>query len=239
MKTGIFSDVDEELVQEQKEIVIKLIREDRTARKALEIAQQALARADQLIIEVESSPPLPRPIVCQSGCHYCCFNQVEVSPPEALLIGAHLERCLSAAEKAALIEELERAIRLKSGKSRSEIAGLRKELRCPLLRGGLCAVYEVRPMVCRAIHAVEAGQCERAFRLAENTGVEFYSHRNIIIGSILKGLLAGCRETGCQAEALDLAQALRDFFAAPDPLEQWLAGKRTFSPLIYADQEDS
>jgi Fe-S-cluster containining protein len=236
MKTGIFSNVDEELVQEEKEIVISLIREGRTPQQAVKIAVKALAWADQIIIDVEAEPPLPRAIVCQAGCHFCCFNQVEVTPVEVLAIGDYVERRFSPAAKAALIRELERAISLKSGKTKVQIARLRRELRCPFLREGCCAVYEVRPLVCRAIHSLDAAQCQRAFRSSQHTGVEHYSHRNEIVGSILKGLLEGCREMGCQAEPLDLAQALRDFFEATSPIEQWIEGKRTFSPLVYAEE---
>ena len=235
MKTGIFSNIDEELARQKKEVVIKIIREGRTALKALEIAQNALVWADQLIELTEAEPPLKRPIVCQAGCNYCCFNQVEIAPPEALLIGDYIERNFSDAEKAALILELDRAIQFKAGKTKVEIAGLRQELRCPLLRDGWCSVYAVRPLICRAMHALEVGQCERAFRLARNTGVEHYTHRDEIVGSILKGLLEGCREMGCQAEPLDLAQALRDFLEAPDPLEQWIQGEQIFCPLIYGE----
>lgn len=237
---GLFSNINESLAREEKETVIRIIREDRSASKALEIAVNAFALADKSIECVESEPPpLPRPIACREGCHFCCFNQVEITPPEALIIGDYVDRTFTAEGKAVLMQNLDRAIRFKHGKSKLEVACLRKELRCPLLRGGRCAVYEVRPLVCRAIHSLDVGQCEQALRVGSNTGVEHYCHRDEVAGSILKGLMEGCREMGCQAGPLDLARALRDFSDAHRPSEQWIVGKKTFCPLIYRREDDN
>lgn len=235
MKTGLFSNIDENLAQLEKEAVIRIIQEGRAAEKALEIARYTLAWTDHIIEGTEAEPPLDRPIVCQSGCYFCCFNQVEITPPEALAIGEYVERTFTADEKTGLRLKLDRAIHFKFGKSKREIAHLRQELRCPLLHGGRCAVYEVRPLICRAMHSLNVQQCELALRLERNSGVEHYSHRDEIVGSMLYGLLEGCREMGCQAEPLDLARALRDFFDLPNPLEKWLKGEPIFSPLRYAE----
>jgi Fe-S-cluster containining protein len=235
LKTGIFSHINQDLARETREVVLKIVAAGRTARQALEIARTALAWADELMARNEADPPLERPIACQTACHYCCFNQVEITPPEALAIGEYVERTFTPEEKARLMQELDRAITFKSGKSKLAIAALRQELRCPLLRDGRCAVYEVRPLICRAMHSLDVAQCERAFRLASNTGVEHHAHRDEIVGSILTGLLEGCRDLGCQAEPLDLARALRDFFETPSPLERWMAGEEIFSPLNYPE----
>jgi Fe-S-cluster containining protein len=236
MKTGIFANINEDLSRQKREVVIKIIREGRTAPQALKIALNAYAWAEELIQRSEAVPPLDPPIICQTGCHFCCFNQVEITPAEAVVIGDYVDRRFTAGEKADLRPRLEAAINFKSGKSKLEISLSRQELPCPLLREGRCAIYEVRPLICRAMHSLEVSPCEAAFRLNRNTGVEHYVHRDEIVGSILKGLLDGCREMGCQAEPLDLAQALRDFLDAASPLEQWITGERTFSSLIYLDE---
>jgi hypothetical protein len=235
MKTGLFSHIDASIAHQEKEAVVRIIREGRVAQKTLELAIKTLAWTDYIIAGTEAEPPLSRPIVCQTGCHFCCFNQVEVTPPEALVIGDFVEHTFTADEKTALLAELDRAVQFKSDKTKVEIAHLRQELRCPLLRCGRCAVYEVRPLVCRAIHSLNADHCELALRLGKNTGVEHYSHRDEIVGSLLHGLMEGCREMGCQADPLDLARALLDFFAGPSPLERWIEGEQIFTPLHYAE----
>jgi Fe-S-cluster containining protein len=229
--TGWSSAIDEGLAQKAQETVIHIIQAGRTARKAWEVAFSAFMWADHLFDRLESETPLPRPLVCQTGCSFCCFNQVEVTPPEALLIGDFVEHWFTAAEKAGLRESLNRGILIKAGKSKKEIAHLRRELPCPLLRDDRCAVYRVRPLVCRAMHSLDAKQCELEWESNSFRGVEHYAHRQEITASLAQGLLAGCREMGCQSGTLDLVQALRDFFQAPSPLEQWIQGQQVFRSL--------
>lgn len=233
MQAGWLRILDEPLAQQGKEAVIHLIQDGRTPRNALQLAVTAFFWADHLMARLESENPLPRPIVCEPGCAFCCFNQVEVTPPEALVIGDYVEHGFSAPEKAALKENLNRTLRIKAGKSKQEIALLRGELPCPLLRGDRCSVYRVRPLVCRAMHSLDASQCELEFRSNALTGVDHYLHRQEIVASIAQGLLAGCREMGCQSGPLDLSSALGDFFQAPRPLERWIQGELTFPSLPH------
>lgn len=60
--------------------------------KALELAFETLKRTDEAIQKFTTHESLPEPIDCKPGCHYCCFNQPMVTPPEALLIGYHVEK---------------------------------------------------------------------------------------------------------------------------------------------------
>jgi hypothetical protein len=59
--------------------------------KALGLASTALDWTDRAIRQFTSHASLPKPIECRPGCHYCCFNQPVVTPPEALLIGHYVE----------------------------------------------------------------------------------------------------------------------------------------------------
>jgi Fe-S-cluster containining protein len=197
-----------------------------------ELASQVHGLADDLIRAYESENLLPHPVACREGCSFCCFNQVEVTPPEALSIGHFVGQNFSGAGKDAMRARVSRALNLKSGKSRKKLARLRGEFPCPLLRGGRCAVYEVRPLVCRAMHAFAAGACQEELHRGRLGPGEYYAHRYEFVWSISAGLQNGCREMGCQTGVLDLDYALEDIFAADGPLDRWLRGERLFRKVF-------
>ena len=68
-------------------------------------------------------------------------------------------------------------------------------------------------------------------KIHRSLAAEHYAHRRVFTMSVVKGLLDGCREIGCESGSLDLAGALKDFFAQPSPMERWLRGEKVFSRL--------
>lgn len=93
---------------------------------------------------------------CVKGCHACCREPVYVNRAEAKLIVKSIPKT----EVPGVIE------RTRTWIERAEASGLLAEdephvsrwlamdLQCPLLKGGLCLVYEHRPTGCRAHNAV-------------------------------------------------------------------------------------
>ena len=73
--------------------------------------------ADHLINYFESANHLPHPIACREGCSFCCFNQVEVTPPEALRIGHYVAQNFSQKDRDGLMKRVNRSLSLKAGKS--------------------------------------------------------------------------------------------------------------------------
>ena len=215
--------------QREKETVMELIQGGQTAAKALEVGFSALVWADHTLGRFDLENDLPRPIACTAGCDYCCFNQVEVTPPEALIIGHFVERQFPREEQDRLLERVENSLHGKAGQSKREIAGIRRELPCPLLQAQRCMVYPIRPLVCRAMHSLDAGHCESSLRAGDLASGAYYSQRQEMVLAIARGLLAGCRAMGCQSGTLDLAQALQDYFRQPDPRERWIKGDALFS----------
>jgi len=223
-----YNPIDDALVARQRQTVVDTANGDRTEEKALEIAASALTLADQLISRFESTQSLPKPIVCGPGCHFCCSNQVEVLPPEALLLGHFVGHHFSPAEKQKLLARIIRNLKLRAGKDRQELAPLRPELLCPLLQEKRCSVYPVRPLFCRAHHSLDVTQCRREFRAEKVAGFEFYTHRYEIMLSVRAGLMAGCRASGCQADVLDHLGALQVCLSTSDPAERWINEEEVF-----------
>ena len=68
----------------------------------------------------EAKEPISEPLACTAGCYYCCFYQVLLIPPEALLIGNYIEKAYTDQSKQDLMERIETTLRLTEGKSIQE-----------------------------------------------------------------------------------------------------------------------
>lgn len=215
--------------RKEKETVMEIIRSGRTGDKAREVGLSAQIWTDHALRQFQWAHDLPRPLACTPGCDHCCYNQVEVTPPEALVIGHFLERLLAPSERDRLLARLSIWLEIAAGKSKAEIALLRRELPCPLLQEQRCLAYPVRPLVCRAMHSLDAGQCEASLQAGDLTSGSYYVQHHDLVLAIVQGLQAGCRTLGCQSGVLNLAQALQDYFRLPAPGERWIKGEAVFS----------
>jgi Fe-S-cluster containining protein len=221
--------INQDLADRVKAWVGEIIGASRTGTTVLELASQVTALADQLISHFEAENSLPHAIACRAGCTPCCYNQVELTPPEALLIGHFVAQNFSAAAQGALKQRVTAACHRKAGKSKKKIARMRHKLPCPLLMEGTCSVYPVRPLVCRAMHSFDAGTCVQELKGGKLGPGAYYAHRYEFVWSISSGIQNGCRELGCQTGILDLDNALQDGLAHDDLLERWTSGFQVFS----------
>lgn len=97
------------------------------------------------------------PVACTGGCSYCCHRPVLVTMPEADVIARSIA-LLPSDERMVL----ERKIRATARTLPSErvIKGLHPDNACPLLgEDGHCAVYDIRPLACRAASSFSVGSC--------------------------------------------------------------------------------
>jgi hypothetical protein len=93
---------------------------------------------------------------CRKGCFFCCFQHVEASLPEILLLSDHLRRNLSPLEMTALrgrIDDHQEKIR----------ANPDGNALCPLNVDGCCSVYEARPLLCRGFNSLNVKDCETVY----------------------------------------------------------------------------
>ncbi len=221
--------INEQLVRLVKFNALEILGGERTPARALELARQAHSWAEHLIERFESANPLPHPIACQPGCDYCCYNQIEVTPLEALAIWGFI-RNFPSENKARIQEKIQKSVQQRAGKIKEEIAGSRGAFPCPFLENGLCAIYPVRPLLCRAMHSLDAGHCQQSLQAENLIPDQYYLHRDEIVHSLIMGITEGCRELGCEAKAVDLARAVLTFFEKGDNLtERWTQGESVFA----------
>ena len=218
--------INERLAALVKVNALEMLGGERTLARALDLAHQAHTWADLLIEKFEAENPLPHPIACQEGCHFCCYNQIEATSIEALAVWRFI-RNLPPDEQARLENQASASVSQRSSKTKEEIARSRRQFPCPFLHQGLCVVYPVRPLLCRAMHSLDAGHCETSLQADTLLPDQYYLHRYEIVWSIIKGLTDGCKAAGWQSKPVDLAQAVNLFLSKLEDheiMEQWLWG---------------
>jgi Fe-S-cluster containining protein len=220
--------VDSELAARFSLGVIELFQAEPSSAQIQAVAESAFYWADYCLNLLETATPLPKPPACQPGCDSCCYNQVELTTPEALLLGSYLATRFPAERLQSFLTRVETSVTRRAGKTKVQLAAIRAELPCPLLEAGCCLVYEVRPLMCRAMHSLELDACRRELADPDLNLVEFYSHRHIINVSISQGLIDACLALGFQPGPVDLILAIQQYFSHPDFADRWLAGEKVF-----------
>lgn len=197
--------------------------------EVLELTLIALKRTDEAIQKFVSQETLPEPLDCKPGCHYCCYNLPVVTPLETLLIGHHFENTFTDYKQKEIADRINSLLERIDGISPYEVVMMRHELPCIFLEDGRCIVYEVRPVVCRTCTSTSAEHCKMIFESRNHRArLRCYQHIREIFQTVHSGLIDHCREMGCQAEALPLAEGIRDYLKHPDPSSAWLKGETVF-----------
>jgi len=200
-------------------------------RKAIKLAQYWLDRTDNAIERIVSLENLPEPIDCRPGCHYCCYNQPIVTPPEALLIGCFVKETFTDRKRSELSERMVSILERTRDKGHDEVMMMRHELPCIFLVDGRCSVYKVRPAICRACSSTSAEHCATLFEARDTRArLRCYAQIRKIFQTAHAGLIESCAAMGCQSNFMLIAEAMHDYFRHPRPIEAWLDGEKVFHP---------
>jgi hypothetical protein len=201
--------------------------------KALhEVMHESYDLLGTLLAELELDPP----IACKSGCIHCCYNQIALSEPEALILGMHLLETRDQQQLQAMGDRVQAMVDGLKGKSWQDIGMARHTLPCVFLENGNCSVYVARPFACRGWNSVDAAMCQQS-NLTEDalTPIENHPIMRLMAESIQKGLLRGAGGLGLEAGYLLMVRAV--WLLMQDGLEQglldctgdWLSGKPFFA----------
>jgi len=160
-------------------------------------------------------------VACGRGCYFCCHIWVDATPPELL----HLARSLTGERRAAVLRAVQAALEKTGGLTVEQRA--RFVHPCPMLVDKACSVYEARPLACRALAALDARTCERAFVHLSDELIDVpqpyilagYGYRLALDGALKRaGLIYRPVELNSGlAVALTHAAAENDWLAGADP----------------------
>jgi Fe-S-cluster containining protein len=179
-------------------------------------------------------------VACRAGCDHCCYQSVGVTPPEALAIFDHLSNTRSDGELARLASHV--------AARRAETRGLSAGERfspahpCVFLTAGQCTIYEARPLSCRAMNSLDAGECERRLRdpharaefVAAGTGGHSFLEPIRASHAISAGLQLALSELhGLDMRPLDLIGAMDLLLNGSEKLpDDWIGGGTPFQSSV-------
>jgi Fe-S-cluster containining protein len=213
---------------------------------AVMIARDCMTAAERLIGALLARAPAGT-VACKAGCDHCCYQSVGVTTPEVLAIFDHLSRTLSD-------DALERfAARVAAARARTRglSSGERfsPDLPCVFLEAGRCTIYDIRPLACRGMNALDAGACEKRLRdpetraafVAGGPGGQSFMEPIRAFHAVSAGLQIGAAELyGLDMKPLDLVAALDLLFHGPEETpDAWIAGGASFAPAHGGDGSDA
>lgn len=213
--------------------------------RAVELARNAMAATSRLAEALLARAP-EGGVACKAGCDHCCYQPVGVTPPEALAIVAHLKSSLSSAELAGVAAHIAE----RHGKTRGLSAAERfsPDHPCPFLRSGQCSIYEVRPLACRGMNSLDAGECAERLRepearatfLAEGRGGHSFMEPIRAFHAVSAGLQLGLSEIfRLDMRPLELTAAIHLLLDGPESIpNDWLRGGRSLESARIADGGD-
>ena len=212
------------------------------------LAHATMAAASRLIDGLLARAPAGA-VACRAGCDHCCYQSVGVTPPEALAIFDHLSRTLSDAELGRVAANV--------AAHRARTRGLSTAERfspshpCAFLdtASGRCTIYAVRPLSCRGMNSLDAGECEtrlrdpvaRAAFLASGVGGHSFMEPIRAFHAVSAGLQLGVAELhGLDMRPLDLTAAMDLLLNGPPSIpDDWIAGGTPFEPALGGDGRDA
>ena len=100
-------------------------------------------------------------IACQAGCGSCCMLNVAVLFPEVVAIVDYVLESWPPERQRALIRRVDQLSRQVAGLDDEARLSLREH--CAFLdEQGACAIYPVRPLICRSVTSTDAERCRES-----------------------------------------------------------------------------
>jgi Fe-S-cluster containining protein len=209
---------------------------------AVALGRQAMEATSRVVEGLLARAPEPG-VACRAGCDHCCYQPVGVTPPEALVIHQHLKSTRSAADLAAVSARVATARARARGLSAAE--RFSPEHPCPFLDGGACSIYEVRPLSCRGMNSLDAGECAsrlrepeaRAAFLAQGAGGRLFLEPIRAAHAVSAGLQLGLEELcALDMSPLDLTAVMDLLLSGPPTLsDAWVGCGTPFAAARGAD----
>lgn len=181
-----------------------------------------LPQADKTVAEFVAAGD----VQCRAGCSFCCYQNVDVTIPEAILVALQLGNEADPRRDAVLatadaLRDVDDDARIATGKP------------CPLLVDNRCSVYDVRPITCRSLTSPDAARCHQAMASLEAGDgplpIEIYVVLRFLCGGEQGAIRGICRDLGLQSDIVELTQAVAAIIRDPALIQRWAAGEHVFA----------
>ena len=168
-------------------------------------------------------------LACASGCAFCCYHPVDITPPEAFAIAAYLQTALTAAAGDTTYARIAAQADRISGLSYEEHAQAR--VPCALLVDGRCSVYPCRPFACRAWNSTSAARCETIFTHGNPVTMlpPLDMHTYEAVWDVAHGVTEGLQQSRLDGKSYELHSILQRVLETPEAAQRWAQGERVFA----------
>lgn len=197
-------------------------------RGVCEVVQQAYATLDDVLHDLDFDPP----VACARGCLHCCYNQVSLTPPEAVYLGLHVLERFGPAERDEAAGRVQQLLGVIRGLTRRQLGDVRHLTPCAFLRDGACSVHAARPLACRGWNSVSVEACRLSVELRDPLApIPSYALQRELAGAVQEGLLEGSAALGLEAGYLVMTRAvgLMQAHGVAQCAADWLAGRPFFA----------
>lgn len=170
-------------------------------------------------------------LACKAGCYWCCYFTVDVRAVEVFSILDFMARELSVEEQERARREIEANAALLQGLS--ELERMRRNVKCPFLSAGRCAIYAARPQTCRNYHATDVTGCRASYEHPEDIEIDpdFAPLVYQAGGAHVDAFCSTLEQRGYDTHAYELSTALAAAMAQPDARSRFEAKQSPFPSL--------
>ncbi|MBU1344987.1 MAG: YkgJ family cysteine cluster protein [Proteobacteria bacterium] len=172
---------------------------------------------------------LPKDVVCEQGCAYCCHLRVGVSIPEALVIFNEL----SLKAPPAFFETIKKRVAEleKSGDTLDDAWWHTTRTACPFLEKqaqSICGIYNLRPMSCRAYHSTLVEACREGYEKGCETKIPCFPLFRSMTNMYSTAFIRAMDEKGLHSYQVGFCASLNILFSDDTAAKRWLKGDDVF-----------
>jgi hypothetical protein len=164
---------------------------------------------------------------CKKGCSYCCAIEAFARPVEIFSV-ARFVRLAARHKMLGNIDAFTAKLRRVYGEDPE--ARYRKRKPCPFLFDGGCAVYAVRPLMCRFFVSRDLDRCIR-FSQGSEENIPYDQIRVVAVIACGQGLSASLGAKGILDGSYSLAGGVSKALRIPDLETRWLRGEDVFADV--------
>jgi hypothetical protein len=172
-------------------------------------------------IEATLNAGKPLPLACKLRCSHCCHSWVSVPAPEVLYIVRRIRAVAPIRDRIAAADGITKNMNA-AGRMRTPVA-------CPMLEGDLCAIYEIRPLVCRFAASANAEICRRVFRNASGENIPAPTRNMKARGAYALALAMAMQRAGFPHHYYEFNAALARALERDDAERAWTRGEDIFA----------
>lgn len=202
-----------------------LLQRERSVQTTFRLIEQAFEQTSTVVEQL----PERLPLACASGCAFCCYHPVDITPPEAFAIATYVQTTLTLAAGDALYARLAAHAERISGLSYAAHAQAR--LPCALLVDNRCSVYPCRPFACRAWNSTSAARCETIFThgnpvtMIPPLDMRVYE----AVWDVARGVTDGLRRSRLDGKSYELHSIVQRILTTPEAAQRWTQGEDVFA----------